>query len=194
MQTLRNERGLTLLEVVVSMVILMLLILGVGAMLTTTIRADTYTQERHIAGVLAQMIQERCIRSAAMGTVSFEQLQENDFPGAIPAKPAIPGVRPAIPAEPSGDRLFNDFDWDDDGTPDFGPGSKNIYVYQLLVKDIWVVDGVCLLKQINVRIYYANQTAAEPRVDLARHPSPGGPRPRRYGSPLAEVCTYINRP
>jgi hypothetical protein len=67
-------------------------------------------------------------------------------------------------------------------------------VYQLLVKDIWVVDGVCLLKQINVRIYYANQTAAEPRVDLARHPSPGGPRPRRYGSPLAEVCTYINRP
>jgi hypothetical protein len=194
MNFLRNERGLTLIEVVISSVILLMLVLTVGVMLTTSIRSDTYTQERHLADVLAQMIAERNVGFASAGSNFFDALIENDKNGATPAQPAIPGVRPAIPAEPPNDRLYNDFDWDD--IPDAGPGSKNIYVYQLLIKDIDVSGphDPALLKRITVRIYYANQNSATPAVDLSKHRNAGGPRPRRYESPLAELCTYVHRP
>lgn len=194
MNILRNERGLTLIEVVISAAILLSVVLTVGVMLTTSIRSDTYNQERHLAGTLAQMVMERNIGFVSMGSAFFDALLENDHNGAVPAQPAIPGVRPAIPAQPPSDRLYDDFDWDD--IPDSGPGAKNIYVYQLLIKDIPVSGQTspALLKQITVRIYYANQHSATPAVDPARHANPGGPMPRRYGSPLVELCTYVHRP
>ncbi|GAB4337245.1 MAG: hypothetical protein Kow0099_10550 [Candidatus Abyssubacteria bacterium] len=192
MNAMRNERGLTLIEVVISMAILMLLVLGVGAMLTISVRSDTYNQERHIADTQANMVLERIVNFAASGTASFDALIANNFQGAVPAQPAIPGVRPAIPAEPPSDRLYNDFDGD--GVADYGFGSKNIYVYQMLIDDIPVGGQTGLLKQITIRIYYADQNPGQAAVDLRKHPNPGGLRPRRFGSPLAEVCTYVSRP
>ena len=192
MDTVRNDHGLTLVEIMISVAILMLLILGIGAMLTTSIRANTYNQERHIADKLAQMVMERIIDFAAQGTVNFNSLVENNHQGAIPAQPAIPGVRPAIPAEPPSDRIYDDFDGD--GLADYGMGSKNVYVYQMLIDDIPVGGQTGLLKQLTIRVYYADQNAGNPGVDLSKHPNPGGQRPRRYGSPLSEICTYISLP
>ncbi len=192
MEAVRSEKGLTLIEVVISILILMFLMLGVGAMLTVSMRADTYNQERHLADTQANMVMERIVNFAASGTASFDALVANNFQGAVPAQPAIPGVRPAIPAEPPSDRLYDDFDGD--GATDYGFGSKRVYVYQMLIDDIPVGGQTGLLKQITIRIYYAGQNAAQPRVDLRKHPNPGGPRPRRYGSPLAELTTYVARP
>jgi len=189
---MRNEKGFTLIEVMVSVVILLMLILGVGAMLTTSMRATAYNEDRHVADKLAEGVLERTINFAAQGSTNFAALKENDKPGAIPAQPAIPGVRPAIPAEPPSDRLYNDFDGD--GVADWGLGNKNIYVYQMLVKDIPVGGQTGLLKQVTVRIYYAAQNPAQPAVDLNKHANPGGPMPRRYTSPLSEITTYIALP
>lgn len=193
MRMTANNRGLTLLEIMVSIAILMLVMVGLASMLVTSIRADTYNQEKHVAEKLAQMVMERIIDFAAQGTANFNALIANNHPGAIPAQPAIPGVRPAIPAEPPGDRLSNDFNGD--GVADYGMGSKNLYVYQLLIDDIPVGGQTGLLKQLTVRIYYANQqNPAQPRVDMRKHRNPGGAVPRRYASPVHEVCTYVALP
>jgi len=191
--TLGNDRGLTLIEVMVSVAILVMLMLGIGAMLTTSIRVTAYNEERHIADELAQGVMERIVDFAAQGSVNFNSLIANNHPGAIPAQPAIPGVRPAIPAEPPSDRLYNDFDGD--GVADWGiGGSKNIYVYQMLIDDIPVGGQTGLLKQLTIRIYYAGQNPAQPRVKQNRHRNPGGPMPRRYDSPISELTTYIALP
>jgi type II secretory pathway pseudopilin PulG len=191
-EALRDKRGLSLIETVVSLGILMMLLLTVVVMLTTSFRADTRNQERHVAAQLAQRVLERVIDFASQGTASFDALVPNYDQGALPAQPAIPGVRPAIPAEPPGDRISDDFDGDE--VSDYGAGTKRIYVYQLLVDDIEVGGQTGLLKEIIVRVYYANQNAANPSVDLRRHPNPGGHRPRRYGAPLAEIATYVASP
>ncbi len=101
----QNDRGFTLIEVVVSIAVLTLIILGIGAVLTTTIRADTRNQERHLADKLAQGVIERIVDFASQGSANFNALVANNFQGAVPAQPAIPGVRPAIPAEPPSDRF-----------------------------------------------------------------------------------------
>ena len=176
----------------VSIVILMMLMLGVGTMLTTSMRSTAYNEDRHVADKLAEGALERVIDFAAQGEANFNSLIENNHQGAIPAQPAIPGVRPAIPAEPPSDRLYNDFDGD--GVADWGLGGKNIYVYQMLVEDIPVGGQTGLLKQITIRIYYARQNPAQAMVDSARHNNPGGPRPRRYDSPLSEATTYVALP
>jgi hypothetical protein len=106
----------------VSVAILAMLIVGVGSMLTTSIRVTSYNQDRHVADKLAHGVLERIIDFAAQGSDNFESLIENNRPGAIPAQPAIPGVRPAIPAEPPSDRLDNDFDGD--GVADWGLGGE----------------------------------------------------------------------
>jgi len=192
LNTLTNNKGLTLIEIMVSVAILVVLMLGVGMMLTTSMRATVYNEDRHIADKLAEAVLERTIDFAAQGSVSFYALIENNHQGAIPAQPAIPGVRPAIPAEPPSDRLYNDFDGD--GVADWGLGSKNLYVYQMLIDDIEVGGRDDLLKQVTIRIYFAAQNADDPDVDQTRHPNPGGQRPRRYESPLAEMTTYIALP
>ncbi|MBI5118895.1 prepilin-type N-terminal cleavage/methylation domain-containing protein [Candidatus Poribacteria bacterium] len=205
METIRNNRGLSLIEVAVSMVILVLLMTGIAAMLTVSIRADTGSQERHIADKLAQQVLERTIDFGKQGGTPpndvFSQLIDNTRPGAIPAQPAIPGVRPAIPAIPPSDHISDDFDGD--GVTDRGmAGSKTIYVYQLLINNVAVGgvgggdndDTTTLLKEITVRVYYADQNSAQPQVDQQRHRNPGGQRPRRYDSPLAEITTYLARP
>jgi type II secretory pathway pseudopilin PulG len=191
-KTMRNESGFTLVEVMVTVALLMILILGIGAMVTVSFRADTYNQERHVADKLAQMVLERLINHAAQGSEFFDDLVENNFNHAVPAQPAIPGVRPAIPAEPPSDRIYADFDGD--GVADYGFGSKTIYCYQLLIDDIPVGGQDGLLKLLTLRIYYANQTSANPAVDLRKHPNPGGQRPRRFEHPLTEVCTYVALP
>ena len=187
-----NNRGLTLIEIMVSVAILTVLILGVGAMLITSIRATTYNEDRHIADRLAAGLMEKIVDFAAQGSVNFNSLVPNNHQGAIPAQPAIPGVRPAIPAEPPSNRLHNDFDGD--GVADFGIGSKNIFAYQLLIDDIPVGGQTGLLKEITIRIYYSNQNAGNPGVDSFKHPNPGGALPRRFTSPLAEISTYISVP
>jgi len=176
----------------VSLVILLFLVLGIGAALTVSIRSDTYNQERHLADKLAEGVAERITDFASQGSANFNALRANNFQGAMPAQPAIPGVRPAIPAEPPSDRLSDDFDGD--GVADYGMSSKNLFVYQLLIDDIPVGGQTGLLKQITIRIYYADQNPAQSGVDLRKHPNPGGQRPRRYGSPLAEISTYIALP
>jgi len=192
MRIVRDNRGLTLVEIAVSVSILVLLMVGVGAMLGTSIRADTYNQERHIADRLAQGLMESVLHFAAQGTGNFAILIANNFAGAMPAQAAITGVRPAIPAEPANNRIYDDFNGD--GVVDYGQGSKNIYVYQLLIDDIPVGGQTGLLKQVTVRIYYAAQNAGPAQVDLTRHADPGGAMPRRFGSPLAESTTYIAQP
>ncbi|RJP18973.1 MAG: hypothetical protein C4520_13560 [Candidatus Abyssobacteria bacterium SURF_5] len=192
MRVVRDERGLTLVEVAVSIVILTLLLLGIGAMLTVSMRSAITNQERHLADSQARMVTERILNFAAMGSANFDALIANNHNGAQPAQPAIPGVRPAIPAEPPNDRLYADFDGD--GVADYGIGSKRIFVYQLLIDDIPVGGQTGLLKQITIRIYYADQNPAQARVDTRKHRNPGGPMPRHYTPSLAEVCTYISRP
>ena len=188
-----NNRGFTLVEIAVSVAILSLLLVGIAAMLGTSIRADTYNQERHIADRLAQGLAERILDFAAQGAANnFADLIDNDFAGGMPHQDAIPGLRQAIPNEPANDRIYDDFDGD--GVVDYGQGSKNIYVYQMLIDDIQVGTRTDLLKEVTIRIYYAVQNAGPAQVDLARHADPGGAMPRRFGSPLAEVCTYISRP
>jgi len=189
---LKNNRGITLIEIMVSVAILLMLILGVGTMLTTSVRATNYNEDRHVADKLAEGLMERIIDFAGQGTANFNSLIANNHQGAIPAQPAIPGVRPAIPAEPPSDRLYNDFDGD--GAADWGLGNKNIYVYQMLVDDIPVGGQTGLLKQVTMRIYYAAQNPAQPQMDLRKHGNPGGQRPRRYDSPLSEITTYIALP
>lgn len=192
MNVVRDDRGLSLIEIMVSIAILSLLVLGIAAMLTVSIRSDTYNQERHLADKLAEGVAERIIDFASQGSANFNALRANNFQGAVPAQPAIPGVRPAIPAEPPSDRLYDDFDGD--GVADYGLSSKNMFLYQLLIDDIPVGGQTGLLKQITIRVYYAEQNPAQPGVDLRKHPNPGGQRPRRYGSPLAEISTYIALP
>ena len=188
----RNNRGFTLVEIMVSVVILVMLMLGVGVMLTTSMRATAYNEDRHVADKLAEGALERIIDFAGQGQAGFNSLVANNHQGAIPAQPAIPGVRPAIPAEPPSDRLYNDFDGD--GIADWGLGGKNIYVYQMLVDDIPVGGHTGLLKEITIRIYYARQNPAQAMVDTTRHGNPGGRLPRRYNSPISEVTTYIALP
>ncbi len=188
----RNSKGFTLIEIMVSVVILVMLMLGVGAMLTTSMRVTAYNEDRHVADKFAEGLLEKIIDFAAQGEASFNSLIANNHQGAIPAQPAIPGVRPARPAEPPSDRLYNDFDGD--GIADWGLGGKNIYVYQMLVDDIPVGGQTGLLKEITIRIYYARQNPAQAMVDITRHANPGGPRPRRYNSPISEVTTYIALP
>ncbi len=193
MGIVRSNRGLTLIEIVVSVAILMFLVLGVGAMLTTSLRADTYNQDRHIAGNLAAGLTEKIVDYASQGTTQFGNLIQNNFQGAMPGpQQAITGVRPAIAAEPANDRLYNDFDGN--GVADFGMSSKSIFVYQLLIDDITVGGATGLLKRITVRIYYANQNSVQPAVDPVKHADPGGLLPRRFGSPLSEITTYIAQP
>jgi len=192
LKTQKKNEGFTLIEIMVSIAILMILILGVGSMLTTSVRVTSYNEDRHLADTLAHGVMERIIDFAAQGSNNFNSLVENNRQGAIPAQPAIPGVRPAIPAEPPGDRLDNDFDGD--GVADWGLGGKNIYVYQMLVDDIPVGGQTGLLKQVTIRIYYAAQNPAQPRVDGRRHRNPGGPMPRRYDSPISEISTLIALP
>jgi len=188
----KNDRGLTLVEIVVSLSILVLLILSIGAALTNSIRSDTYNQERHIADQLAHGLSERLIDFAAQGTASFNALIANNFNGTMPTQAAIPGVRPSIVNEPANDRLYNDFDGD--GVADFGLGSKNIYVYQMLIDDIPIGGQTGFLKQVTIRIYYANQNANPAQVNQVRHPVAGGTVPRRLGAPISEVSTYISVP
>ena len=192
MNNLTNNKGLTLIEIMVSVAILVVLMLGVGMMLTTSMRATVYNEDRHVADKLAEAVLERTINFASQGSVNFYSLIKNNHQGAIPAQPAIPGVRPAIPAEPPSDRLYDDFDGD--GVADWGLGSKNIYVYQMLIDDITVGGRDDLLKEVTIRIYFAAQNAGRANVDLTKHPNPGGQRPRRYGSPLSEMTTYIALP
>ena len=188
----KNEKGLSLIEIMVSIVVLMMLILGVGAMLTTSVRSTAHNEDRHVADKLAEGVLERTIDFATAGGANFAALVANNHQGAISAQPAIPGVRPAIPAEPPSDRLYNDFDGD--GVADWGLGGKNIYAYQMLIDDIPVGGQTGLLKQVTIRIYYAGQNPAQSTVDLRKHANPGGQRPRRYASPLSEVTTYIALP
>ena len=192
MKAFADDRGITLIETMVSIAILMFLILGVGTMLITSIRATTYNEERHVADKLAQGVMERIVDFARQGSANFNSLVPNNHQGAVPAQPAIPGVRPAIPAEPPSDRLYNDFDGD--GVADWGMGSKNIYVYQMLIDDIPVGGQTGLLKQVMIRIYYAGQNPAQPQVHGSKHQNSFGPRPRRYESPLSEITTYISLP
>jgi len=190
--SLRDNKGITLIEIMVSVVILTMLILGVGAMLTTSMRVTSYNEDQHVADKLAEGVMERIIDFTSQGSANFNALIANNHNGAIPAQPAIPGVRPAIPAEPPGNRLSNDFDGD--GIADWGLGGKTIYVYQMLVDDIPVGGQTGLLKQVTIRIYYAAQNPGQPNVNLRKHRNPGGPRPIKFGSPLSEVTTYIALP
>ena len=189
----RDIQGFTLLEIMVSVVILVALMLGVGASLTTSVRATSYNEDRHIADQLAEGLLEGVIDFAAQGATNFSALVPNDFQGSISEnQPAIPGVRPAIPNEPTSDRLYDDFDGD--GTVDWGLGGKNIYVYQMIIGDVPVGGATGFLKQVTIRIYYAQQNPAAATVDPARHNNPGGQLPRRFSSPLADVTTYIALP
>jgi type II secretory pathway pseudopilin PulG len=193
MYSRQNERGFTLIEVLVSVAILMLIILGIAATLTTSIRADTLNQDRHVADKLAQGVLEKIVDFAAQGSANFSAFIANNFNGAMPNQLAITGVRPAILAEPANDRIYNDFNGD--GAADYGIGTKTIYVYQLLIDDISVGGQTGLLKRVTVRIYYADQSnPAQARVDLRKHADPGGAFPRRFGSPLSETCTYVALP
>lgn len=196
MKIARNDRGLTLIEIMVSVAVLMILLLGVGATLTTSIRANTYNQEKHLAERLGQGLMEKIFDFAAQGAGNFAILEANNFQGSMPgSQAAITAVRPAIPAEGATDRIYDDFDGD--GVADYGSGiggSKNIFVYQLLIDDIQVGASTNLLKQVTIRIYYADQVAGNPGVDLRKHPNPGGNMPRRFGSPLAEITTFISMP
>jgi hypothetical protein len=192
-KALRNSKGITMVEIMVSIVILVLLVLVIGVMLTASMRSTTYNEDRHIGDKLAEGLMEKVIEFAGTGANGFGALVPNNFNGAMPNQPAIPAVRQAIPNEPANDRIYNDFNGD--GVADWGVGGKRTYVYQMIIDDIPVSGQTGFLKQVTIRIYFADQSnPAQPTVDLRRHRDPGGVSPRRFLSPLSEITTYVSLP
>lgn len=182
-----REKGQSLISLIVLMSILLIVIVGatnailIGYMLKKRIN-DNIEAHR----IIRDQLENLKIWASVKG--NFDSLIENDKWSAIPAQPAIPNVRPAIPAEPPSQRVYTNFE----GNILINGRAK--YAEQFLVKDFLDQNtNKVLAKRITIRIYYANSQGNY--IDTARHKEPpGSGYIKRFESPLAELSDIIQNP
>ncbi len=186
---MRGEKGFSLISLIIVMSILLIVFTGatnsiiMGYIMKKRID-DRIEAHRIIRDQLENLKVWLQIRS------NFYSLVENDKWAAIPATPAIPHVRPAIPAEPPSQRVYTNFEGNIliKGRPK--------YIEQFLVKDLTPPppnQNKIIAKRVIIRIYYANSQGNY--IDTIRHKEPpGSGYIKRFENPLAELSEIIQNP
>ncbi|MGB9857619.1 MAG: hypothetical protein ACPLKX_05685 [Dictyoglomaceae bacterium] len=184
---MKREKG----QFLISLIILMSLLLITIVSAINAILIGYMLKKRMNDNIEAHRIirdQLESLKIWASVKVNFDALIENDKWSAIPAQPAIPHVRPAIPAEPPSQRVYTDFQ----GNVLINGRAK--YAEQFLVKDLFDQNNDKILaKKITIRIYYANSQGNY--IDTTRHKEPpGAGYIKRFENPLAELSDIIQNP
>lgn len=186
---MKEERGFSLISLIVLMSILLVVFVGAtNAVLIGYIMKKRINDSMEAHRIIRDQLEN--LKIWAQIKSNFDNLIENDKWSAIPAQPAIPHVRPAIPAEPPSHRVYTNFD----GNILINGRAK--YAEQFLIKDLLTPPNQgnkIIAKRIIIRIYYANPQGNY--VDTVRHKEPSGSGYiKRFENPLAELSEIIQNP
>jgi len=185
----RKEGGFSIIGLMVSMTLLLIIIVAIVNSVTIGYFVSKRMKDRLEAQDIARNQLENT-KIWAKVLDNFNNLIENDKWSAIPAQPAIPNVRPAIPAEPPSYRVYTNF---------IGniilPNGRVKYAEQFLIKDLTTQNpsSEVVAKKITIRIYYANSQGDYVDTNFHKEP-PGSGYIKRFENPLAELSEVIERP
>ncbi|MEN2984689.1 MAG: prepilin-type N-terminal cleavage/methylation domain-containing protein [Dictyoglomaceae bacterium] len=186
---MKEEKGFSLISLMVLMSILLVVFVGAtNAVLMGYIMKKRINDRMEAHRIIRDQLEN--LKIWAQVKANFDNLIENDKWAAIPASPAIPHVRPTIPAEPPSQRVYTNF------VGNILINGRAKYAQQFLIKNLTPPppnQNKIVAKRITIRIYYANSQGDY--IDTTRHIEPSGSGYiKRFENPLAELTEIIQNP
>jgi type II secretory pathway pseudopilin PulG len=186
---MKGEEGYSLISLIIVLTIFLIVFVGAGnAVLMGYILRQRIYDSMEAHNIIRDQLES--LKIWAQTQENFNDLIENDKWSAIPAQPAIPHVRPAIPAEPPSHRVYTNF------IGNVYRNGRAKYAEQFLIKDFTSREGSSqkiIAKRVTIRIYYANSSGNY--IDTNRHKEPpGSGYIKRFENPLAELVEMIQNP
>ncbi|HOP95451.1 MAG TPA: hypothetical protein PL130_06765 [Dictyoglomaceae bacterium] len=184
-----KEKGQSLISLIVLMSLLLVVIVGAtNAVLTGYMLKKRINDNAEAHRIIRDQLENLKTWASVKG--NFDSLVENDKWAAIPARPAIPNVISAIPAESASQRVYTNF------AGNVLVNGKPKYAEQFLVKNFPLSDSKgnikIAAKNVTIRIYYANSQGNY--IDTTKHKEPSGSGIKRFENPLAELSDIIQNP